>query len=150
MNYDSFNINAQCSQLKVTTNAFVKSKVGLWGYYINCSDCSLYRYSPWDVVQLYYHIPLQRGIVYRNRLVSDSLPSALNWFIHYVLWGTIILHLKVNIFIMNNRWFIFIFCWISKECIGLITGKTLWGRWVFITKNYNFPLRVFLGVISKL
>ena len=54
--------------------------------------------------------PLQSGIVQflicsnRNRLVSDSLPSAMNWFIHYVVQITIVLHLKVNIYIINNHW----------------------------------------------
>ena len=54
--------------------------------------------------------PVQRRIVWFpirsniNRLVSDLLPSALNWFIHYVLLSAIVLHLKVNNYIMNNRW----------------------------------------------
>ena len=60
--------------------------------------------------------PIQRGIVYflicsnRNLPVSDQLPSALNWFICYVLSNnkcsscyTIVLYRKVNIYIMDNR-----------------------------------------------
>ena len=33
--------------------------------------------------------PIQRGIF---------------WLIHYVLYSTIVLHLKVNVFMMNNHW----------------------------------------------
>ena len=49
--------------------------------------------------------PFQRGIAQfvilsnSNCLVSDSLPSALNLFIPYFLKSTIVLHLKVNIYI---------------------------------------------------
>ena len=37
-----------------------------------------------------------------NRLVSDSLPSALYWFFCYALKSPIVLRLKLNISIMNN------------------------------------------------
>ena len=30
--------------------------------------------------------------------------NALNWFIHYVFYSTIVLYLRANIYIMNNRW----------------------------------------------
>ena len=46
---------------------------------------------------------VQKGIRNRNRLVSDSLPSTQNWFIHYVLYY-IVLYLKVNIHMINDYW----------------------------------------------
>ena len=52
--------------------------------------------------------PVQRGIfqflirLNRNRLVPDSLPSVLNWFIRNVLQSTIVLHPKVNIYFIGG------------------------------------------------
>ena len=37
-------------------------------------------------------------------LVCDSLTSALNWFIPYVLYSTIVPQLKMNVYIMRTRW----------------------------------------------
>ena len=51
----------------------------------------------------------------------DSLTSALNWFIPYVLQSTIVLHLKVNINIMNNHWR----CVITSSSSGSLKEKLL-------------------------
>ena len=54
--------------------------------------------------------PVQRRIVKflirsnATRLVSVSLTSVLICVIHYHLQSTIVLHLKVNIYVMNTRW----------------------------------------------
>ena len=54
--------------------------------------------------------PTSTGTPWWSRPGGISARS-VQWFIHYVLYSTIVLHLTVNIYIMNNRW--------SYSCTGI-------------------------------
>ena len=77
----------------------------------------------WDKVQLYH--TKHNGYTSAKSLVSNSLLSNLNWFIHNILYSTNVLHLKVNIYIMNNRWFWGKTVLIIKNQVKLLHGQIL-------------------------
>ena len=74
--------------------------------------------------------------------VPNSLPTALKWFIHCVLYSTIALPLKVNIYVMNNCWSLEIWTGSTASTFFVVVVIDIFFIRRFINISHYVPLRV--------